>query len=74
MNAQALVCQIKGIADFILRTEDFTAAELRLVAVELRDTIALVESEILRLDGKAQCGKRALRQLLTGTEPPKGAA
>jgi len=49
---------------------DYSAGDLREIAVEMADTRAIVEAEILRLDGKSQRGRRAVRALL-GT-PPDG--
>lgn len=65
----AIVGQVKAIADHILDAQ-YSAADLRLIAVELLDTKALAESEIRRLDGKSERGRLALRKLLT----PEGAA
>jgi hypothetical protein len=63
-RVEAITCQIRAVADHVLDA-DYSGAELRLVAVELRDTLALVEVEINRKDDVAKGGKRALRQLMT---------
>jgi hypothetical protein len=72
-NANAITCQIRAIADHVLNA-DYNGTDLRLIAVEMCDTRAIIEAEILRLDGKAASGKRALRTLLTGRAPEGGAA
>jgi hypothetical protein len=61
--------QLRAIADHVLKV-DYSAGDLREIAVEMADTRAIVEAEILRLDGKSQRGRRAVRALL-GT-PPDG--
>lgn len=70
---KAIICQVRALADHVLES-DYSAADLRQIAVEMADTRALVEAEILRRDGKARAGKRALRELLTGHASEDGAA
>ena len=70
---KAITCQIRAIADHILDV-DYSGSDLREIAVEMADTRAIVEAEILRLDGQSKSAKRALRTLLTGHAPGDGAA
>lgn len=76
MNAGAILCQIKAITDHVL--DDgfgellYDRAELGMIAVELGAALALVKTEIIRLDAaKAESAKRALRTLL---QPEGGVA
>jgi hypothetical protein len=62
---KAITGQLRAIANHVLRTKDYSAADLREIAVEMADTRAVIEAEILRLDGVSRQGRIALRELLT---------
>ena len=60
MKVDAITCQIRAIADHVLDA-NYSAADLRQLAVEMADTRAIVEAEIRRRDARA---KLALHTLL----------
>lgn len=73
MKAEAITCQIRAIADYILSAKH-TAADLRNIAVEMADTRFVIEAEIQRRDDIERSGTRALHKLMGFPEPEGGAA
>ena len=71
-HVNAIKCQLRAIADHILQA-DYPTGDLRELAVEMCDTRAVTEAEILRRDGKSRQARQALCTLLTG-QPPEGSA
>jgi hypothetical protein len=66
---RAITCQIRAIADHILKTESYLPATLRMIAAEMEDTRSVIEAEILRRDSLPPA-----RQALSTGQPPEGGA